>query len=137
MLDDVSVLTTGSAASRPRRRAARPRTPSATASSLDGRPASTRSDRSITSVSLGASFTVSDLASVIRASPFNPAVGLLVFCSDENLGDAWIYWVAPPIGALFGLAAFWFVYYDDVAAEELGGVSKPDSAVGEGYSALA
>jgi aquaporin Z len=68
---------------------------------------------------------------------FNPAVGLLVFCSDENLGDAWIYWVAPPIGALFGLAAFRFVYYDDVAAEELGGVSKPDASVGEGYSALA
>jgi len=57
MLDDVSVLTTGSAASRPRRRATRRWTPPATASSLDGRPASTRSDRSITSVSLGASFT--------------------------------------------------------------------------------
>ena len=68
---------------------------------------------------------------------FNPAVGLLVFVSDSNLADAWIYWVAPPIGALFGLMAFRFVYYDDVAAEELGGVSKPDSSVGEGYAALA
>ena len=37
---------------------------------------------------------------------FNPAVGLLVFVSDSNLADAWIYWVAPPIGALFGLMAF-------------------------------
>ena len=68
---------------------------------------------------------------------FNPAVGLLVFVSDSNLADAWIYWVAPPIGALFGLMAFRFGYYDDVAAEELGGVSKPDSSVGEGYAALA
>ena len=74
---------------------------------------------------------------VISGGCFNPAVGLLVFVSDSNLADAWIYWVAPPIGALFGLMAFRFVYYDDVAAEELGGVSKPDSSVGEGYAALA
>ena len=67
---------------------------------------------------------------------FNPAVGLLVFVSDSNLADAWIYWVAPPIGALFGLMAFRFVYYDDVAAEELGVVSKPDRLWAQG-SALA
>ena len=53
MLDDVSVLTTGSAASR---RPKRPWTPVQTLASVDSRPASTRSDRSITSVSLNASF---------------------------------------------------------------------------------
>ena len=53
MLDDVSVLTTGSAASRwPKR----PWTPVQTLASVDSRPASTRSDRSITSVSLNESF---------------------------------------------------------------------------------
>ena len=53
MLDDVSVLTTGSAASR---RPKRPWTPVQTLASVDSRPASTRSDRSITSVSLNESF---------------------------------------------------------------------------------
>ena len=53
MLDDVSVLTTGSAASR---RPKRPWTPVQTLASVDSRPASTRSDRSITSVTLNASF---------------------------------------------------------------------------------
>ena len=55
MLDDVSVLTTGSVASRSRPK--RPWTPVQTAlASVDSRPASTRSDRSITSVSLNESF---------------------------------------------------------------------------------
>ena len=54
MLDDVSVLTTGSAASRSRPK--RPWTPVQTLASVDSRPASTRSDRSITSVSLNESF---------------------------------------------------------------------------------
>ena len=53
MLDDVSVLTTGSAASR---RPKRPWTPVQTLASVDSRPASTRSDRSITSVTLNESF---------------------------------------------------------------------------------
>ena len=53
MLDDVSVLTTGSAASR---RPKRPWTPVQTLASVDSRPTSTRSDRSITSVSLNESF---------------------------------------------------------------------------------
>ena len=54
MLDDVSVLTTGSVASRSRPK--RPWTPVQTLASVDSRPASTRSDRSITYVSLNESF---------------------------------------------------------------------------------
>ena len=53
-MDDVSVLTTGSVASRSRPK--RPWTPVQTLASVDSRPASTRSDRSITSVSLNESF---------------------------------------------------------------------------------
>ena len=63
-------------------------------------------------IAIGLALTLIHLISIpVTNTPVNPArsTGVALFVGDWAVGQLWLFWIAPIVGALLGAAAYKFI----------------------------